>query len=257
MNSLASIETALVLGGSSEIGVAAALELCRRGTHTFILAGRHRPALEAAADRLTRAGAREVSVVDFDATQVAGYGAFVDRVFDQHGDIDLVLLAFGILGDQQLAENSGEEALAVIRTNFEGSVSVAIPAVRRLRGQGHGHLVLISSVAAERARADNFVYGASKAGADAFFLGLAGSMRDSGVHVMVVRPGRVTTRMTEGLAPVPFTTRPERVARDIARGLEGKAGIVWSPPVMRIVMSGMRHLPAPIFRRIAPGHGRR
>lgn len=257
MNSVASIETVLLLGGSSEIAVATALELCRRGTHTFILAGRHRPALEAAADRVAQAGARAVSVVDFDATEVDGHDAFLDRVFDQYGDIDLVLLAFGILGDQHLAENSRDEALAVIRTNFEGSVSVAIPAARRLRGQGHGHLVLISSVAAERARADNFVYGASKAGADAFFQGLASSMRDSGIHVMVVRPGRVTTRMSEGLAPVPFTTTPECVARDIARGLERGAGIVWSPPVLRIVMSGLRHLPAPIFRRVESGDSRR
>lgn len=257
MNSLASIENVLLLGGSSEIGLATALELCRRGTRSFILAGRRSPALEAAAARLKEAGARDVSVVDFEATQSGGHDAFLDRVFDKHGDIDLVLLAFGILGDQKVAENNAEAALEVIRTNFEGSVSVAIPAARRLRGQGHGHLVLISSVAAERARADNFVYGASKAGADAFFQGLAVSMRDSGIHVMVVRPGRVTTRMTEGMAPVPFTTTPERVARDIVRGVERGAAIVWSPSVLRLVMSGMRHLPAPIFRRVVAGANRR
>lgn len=250
MTAVIDVETAVILGGNSDIGLSTARLLVRKGASKVILAGRDMARLAAAAEDLRAAGAVTVEVATFDAAATETHADFVDRLFEGGTDIDLVLLAFGIRGDQQRAEEDAAAAIEVLRVNFEGAVSVGVPLMRRLRGQGHGHLVLLSSVAAERPRRANFVYSASKAGVDAFFQGLADSAEGTGVHVMVVRPGRVRTKMTEGIPEVPFTTDPEVVARDIVGGLRRRAHTVWSPPVMRIVMFGMRHLPRPLFRKV-------
>jgi decaprenylphospho-beta-D-erythro-pentofuranosid-2-ulose 2-reductase len=250
VNALIEVETVLLLGGTSDIGLAAIRELVRAGARRVILAGRDVTALETAAANLRDDGAGEVTIERFDAGETDGHAPWVEDVFARYGDIDLALLAFGVLGDQARAEEDAAAAIEVLRVNLEGAVSVGVPLARAMRGQGHGHLVLVSSVAAERPRRANFVYSASKAGADAFFQGLADAAEGSGVHVMVVRPGRVRTKMTEGIPEVPFTTDPETVARDIVAGLRRRAHTVWSPPVMRYVMFGMRHLPRAIFRKV-------
>jgi decaprenylphospho-beta-D-erythro-pentofuranosid-2-ulose 2-reductase len=120
----------------------------------------------------------------------------------------------------------------------------------RLKGQGHGSLVALSSVAGERARRSNFVYGSTKAGLDAFYTGLTEALRPSGVTVTVVRPGFVHTRMTEGLKPAPLSTTPEAVAEVIVHAVRTKTEQVWAPAAYRYVMSALRHVPRPIFRRL-------
>ncbi len=163
-------------------------------------------------------GAPTVETVAFDALDAASHPGFVEQVFADHGDIDLVLVAFGVLGDQDLAERDATEALRIVDSNFTGAVSVLVPVAQALRRQGHGRIVVLSSVAGERARKSNFVYGASKAGLDAFCQGLGDSLVGSGVKVMVVRPGFVHSKMTEGLEAAPLATDPESVAtRDRVR----------------------------------------
>jgi decaprenylphospho-beta-D-erythro-pentofuranosid-2-ulose 2-reductase len=138
----------------------------------------------------------------------------------------------------------------VIDVNFRAAVSLGIPIAQKLRAQGHGTIVVLSSVAGERARRANFVYGASKAGLDAFYQGLADSLVGSGVQVVVVRPGFVHTRMTAGRPAAPFSTTPDKVADDIVRGVARGSVTVWSPGILRPVMSAVRHLPRPIFRKM-------
>jgi decaprenylphospho-beta-D-erythro-pentofuranosid-2-ulose 2-reductase len=138
----------------------------------------------------------------------------------------------------------------VAGVNYVGAASVMAALARRMSGQGHGTIVLLSSVAGERARKSNYMYGASKAGADAFAQGLGDSLGGSGVNVMVVRPGFVKTKMTAGLDPVPFSTTPDVVAGEIVKGLARGAHTVWVPPVLRVVMSVLRHVPRPVFRRL-------
>ena len=249
-DALASPQSILLLGGSSEIGLAISRRLVQRRAKTVILAGRDPEALKPAADDLRAAGAGTVDVVPFDALSPQGHDAFVDDMFARHGDIDLVLLAFGVLGDQEEAERDTEAALAVLRTNFVGAASVALPVARRLRAQGHGTLLVLSSVAAERARRANFVYGSSKAGLDAFCQGLGDSLVGTGAKVVVVRPGFVHTKMTAGLKPAPFSTTPEAVADVILHGVRRGADTVWAPPLLRWVMAVVRHLPRPLFRRL-------
>ncbi len=243
-------QSLLLLGGTSEIGLATARALVSRRTRTVLLAGRRPDALEDAADELRAAGGERVEVLAFDADDTLSHAAFADRAFSHYGDIDVVLLAFGVLGDQRLAEDDPERAVAVLRTNLVGAASVGLHAARHLRRQGHGTLVAISSVAGERARRANFVYGSSKAGLDAFFQGLGDSLVSSGVTVLVVRPGFVRTRMTAGLEAPPLSTTPERVADVIVRAIETGAEQAWAPPPLRFVMMAVRHLPRPVFRML-------
>ncbi|MHB8508947.1 MAG: SDR family NAD(P)-dependent oxidoreductase [Candidatus Dormibacteria bacterium] len=243
------LATALVLGGDSDIANATVRLLVERGTRKVVLAGRDMAALERRALTLRRAGL-EVVCVEFDAADTGAHEAFVDSVFTAHGDVDMVLLAFGVLGNQEGDEADGAAALRVIRTNFEGAVSVAIPVSIRLRQQAHGALVVLSSVAADRPRRTNFIYGSAKAGMDAFFQGLSDSMVGSGVTVSVVRPGFVATKMTEGMPAAPFSTTPEAVAAAIVDAVDRGRHTVYVPAVLGYVMGTLKLLPRPIFRRL-------
>ncbi|MDK1343181.1 decaprenylphospho-beta-D-erythro-pentofuranosid-2-ulose 2-reductase [Streptomyces sp. 378] len=241
-------QSLLVLGGTSEIALATARRLVARRTRTVWLAGRPSPALEEAAGQLRGLGA-DVHTVAFDALDPASHEAVLGKVFAE-GDIDMVLLAFGLLGDQARDEREPEAAVRVAQTNYTGAVSAGLVCARSLQSQGHGSLVVMSSVAGERARRANFIYGSSKAGLDAFAQGLGDALYGTGVHVMVVRPGFVRTRMTAGLPEAPLATTPEAVATAVELGLRRRSETVWVPGALRVVMAALRHLPRGVFRRL-------
>jgi decaprenylphospho-beta-D-erythro-pentofuranosid-2-ulose 2-reductase len=243
-------QSVLVLGGTSEIGVATARALAARRARTVILAARDPARCGAAADSLREAGAERVEAVPFDARDFGSHEAFVDDVYARFGDVDLALVAFGVLGDQDEAAQSAGAAVDVVETNFTGAVSVMTPLAKRMVAQGHGTIVVLSSVAGERARKSNFVYGSSKAGIDAFAQGLGDSLVGTGVGVMVVRPGFVKTKMTAGMEAAPLSTTPDAVAEAIVAGLGRGAHTVWAPTPLRAVMSVLRHVPRPLFRRL-------
>ncbi|MGI5428147.1 decaprenylphospho-beta-D-erythro-pentofuranosid-2-ulose 2-reductase [Streptomyces sp. CA-179760] len=241
-------QSLLVLGGSSEIALATARRLIARRTRTVWLAGRPSAALEEAAGRLRGLGA-DVHTIAFDALDPGSHEAVLGKVFAE-GDIDMVLLAFGLLGDQARDEREPEAAVRVAQTNYTGAVSASLVCARALQSQGHGSLVVMSSVAGERARRANFIYGSSKAGLDAFAQGLGDALHGTGVHVMVVRPGFVRTRMTAGLPDAPLATTPEAVATAVELGLRRRSETVWVPGALRMVMAALRHLPRGVFRRL-------
>jgi decaprenylphospho-beta-D-erythro-pentofuranosid-2-ulose 2-reductase len=250
-DALGSVNSVLVLGGGSEIALATVRALVARRARTVVLAARRPEELEPAARELRAAGATTVETVPFDAGDEAeAHARLIDEVFDRHGDIDLVLVAAGVLGDQSRDERDGAAARAVVSTNFIGLVSALVPCAERMRGQGHGTLCVLSTVAGERPRRSNFVYGSSKAGLDAFAQGLGDSLAGTGVNVVVVRPGFVHTRMTEGLDAAPLATTPEKVAEATLEGIAQGAHTVWAPSALRYVMSVLRHVPRPIFRRL-------
>jgi len=239
-DALGEVQSVLVLGGTSDIGIATVKALVERRTRTVVLAARDPDSSAAVREGLRPA---RVEAVAFDAADTGSHTAFVDDVFERFGDIDLALVAFGVLGEE-------DDPVNVAQVNYVGAVSIMSELARRMSGQGHGTIVLLSSVAGERARKSNYMYGASKAGADAFAQGLGDSLAGSGVHVMVVRPGFVKTKMTADLDPVPFSTTPDVVAGEIVKGLARGAHTVWVPPVLRVVMSVLRHVPRPVFRRL-------
>ncbi|MEV0979259.1 decaprenylphospho-beta-D-erythro-pentofuranosid-2-ulose 2-reductase [Streptomyces sp. NPDC049915] len=241
-------QSLLVLGGTSEIALATARRLIARRTRTVWLAGRPSPGLERAAESLRALGA-DVRTVAFDALDSEAHETVLGKVFAE-GDIDLVLLAFGVPGDQAHDEREPSAAVRVAQTNYTGALSAGLVSARALQGQGHGSLVVLSSVAGERARRSDFIYGSSKAGLDAFAQGLGDALHGTGVHVMVVRPGSVRTAQTGEREESPLATTPEAVAAAIELGLRRRSETVWVPGTLRVVMTALRHLPRGMFRRL-------
>jgi len=254
-NALGNPGSVLVLGGTSEIALAITGRLLDGGTSRVALAGRDEAALEAAAKQLReRAGGRaEVVAVEFDAAATDRHEAALEAgVAAVGGDVDLVLLAFGQLGDQEQLEAQPELSVPLTTVNYVGAVSAGLLVARRFRAQGHGTLVVLSSVAGERARRANYVYGSTKAGLDTFAQGLGDALHPLGCRVMVVRPGFVTTRMTTHLEPPPgpLSTTAEAVADAVVKGLQQGADVVYAPPVLRLVMALVRVLPRAVIRRL-------
>ncbi len=249
-DALGQVQSVLALGGTSEIAVATVRKLVSRRGARVVLAVRKPESCDAIVAELRTAGASSVDAVPFDATDFASHESFVRQTFDRFGDFDVVIIAFGVLGDQERAEHDAAAAVDIVQTNYTGVVSVSVPLVERLRAQGHGSLVLLSSVAGERVRRSNFVYGSSKAGIDGYFQGVASALAGSGVNVTIVRPGFVHTKMTEGHKAPPLSVGPEQVADAIVRAIARGTEIVWVPPAFRYVMMVFRHLPRQVFRRL-------
>lgn len=239
--------TVLVLGGRSEIGVAVAERLVRQGARTVVLAARRSGDLDAEAARLAGAA---VHRVEFDADDVEAHERFLDAIVAEHGELDTVVTAFGILGDQARAEADVAHALSIVHTDYVAHVSILTLVARLLRRQGRGTLVVFSSVAGVRVRRANYVYGSAKAGLDGFASGLADALAGSGVRLLLVRPGFVIGRMTEGMSPAPFSSTPDQVADATIAALNRGRGEVWVPGVLRPIFAIMRHLPRAMWRRM-------
>ena len=241
-------QSLLLLGGTSEIALATAQRYAARRPLRVVLAARPSQRLDKATEQLDQAGATVVTL-PFDAADTASHPAIIEKAFAD-GDIDLTLVAFGMLGDQEQAWTDHATAVELAQVNYVGAVSVGVLVAKALQAQGHGALVALSSAAAERPRRANFAYGATKAGLDAFYTGLTEALRPFGVTVTVVRPGFVHTKMTEGLKPAPLSTTPEAVAEVIVHAVRTKQELVWAPAPLRFVMSALRHVPRPVFRRL-------
>lgn len=244
-------QSAVVLGGTSEIARGVLRGLVTRRLNRVVLAGRDESALQAAAKELEALGA-EVHCAVFDVTEVAGHRAFAADCASRLGQVDLVLVAAGVLGDQEADAADPTRAASVLDTNCTGPAAAMTAFAEVLGRQGQGRIVVLSSVAGVRVRKANYIYGASKAGLDAYAQGMADDLAGSGVSVVIVRPGWVATRMTEGREPAPFATTADAVAADLISGLERGASVVWSPSILKVVFGVMRLLPAAVWRRM-PG----
>jgi decaprenylphospho-beta-D-erythro-pentofuranosid-2-ulose 2-reductase len=238
----------LLLGGTSEIGLAilAALPLAP-GTEV-LLAGRPGPRLDDAAWRVKDLGGRAWTL-PFDAIETASHEALITGAF-AGGPVSLVIAAAGILVSQDIMDAHPGQAARLMETNLTGHVTTLLDVASRLRRQGSGAIVILSSVAAVRPRRANFVYGAAKAGLDAFGRGLADSLHGSGVRVLLVRPGFVAGRMTAGLPPAPLTSTPAQVGAAVASALQRSSAVVWVPRRLAAVALLLRLIPRPAWRRL-------
>lgn len=245
--------TVLVLGGRSEIGVAVASRLAPGAT--VVLAARRSGELDAEEQAVRAAGAVDVERVEFDADDLAAQRPFLDALVARHGRLDVVVVAFGILGEQARAERDVEHAVAIVHTDYVAHVAVLTHLAQLLRAQdlrdgSRGALVVYSSVAGARVRRANYVYGSAKAGLDGFACGLADALHGSGVRMLLVRPGFVVGRMTSGMAPAPFSSTPDQVADATVAALAKGRGEVWVPGVLRPIFAALRHAPRALWRRM-------
>jgi decaprenylphospho-beta-D-erythro-pentofuranosid-2-ulose 2-reductase len=243
-NAIRQPQTILVLGGGSDIGQAIVHRLDSPALRTVVLAGRSTPV------ELTTplAGPAQVVSMPFDAVDHAGHDAFVRDVADRYGDLDVVIQAFGQLGDDVGTDPLAAAALAEV--NYVGAVSSGLAVAAQLRRQGHGTLVVLSSVAGVRTRPSNFVYGSTKAAQDAFATGLGHSLQGTGASVLVVRPGYVRTKMSARVDEAPFACDADDVAGAVVEGLRRGRSVVWAPAVLRGVFGVLRYAPGPLWRKL-------
>ncbi|WP_299562942.1 decaprenylphospho-beta-D-erythro-pentofuranosid-2-ulose 2-reductase [uncultured Mycolicibacterium sp.] len=242
--------TILLLGGTSEIGLAICARYLRDNPARIILAALpDDPAREAAVEQMRAAGAKSVELVDFDALDTAGHPAVIDACF-AGGDVDVAIVAFGLLGDAEELWQNQHKAVQIAEINYTAAVSVGVLLGEKMRAQGYGQIIAMSSVAGERVRRSNFVYGSTKAGLDGFYLGLGEALREYGVRVLVIRPGQVRTRMSAHIKEAPLTVDKEDVAELAVKAAAKGKEIVWAPPAFRYVMMVLRHIPRAVFRKL-------
>jgi decaprenylphospho-beta-D-erythro-pentofuranosid-2-ulose 2-reductase len=246
-NALGDAQTIVLFGATSDIGRAIVDALVTSATTTVVLAARRPEAVESESLRRRQV---EVDVVAFDATESAAHAGVVERVAATHGDLDVVVVAFGQLGDAAELAADPIAAASLVDVNLTGAVSVCTAVAEQFRRQGHGRLVVLSSVAGERVRKANYVYGATKAGLDGFAQGLGDALAGTGASVLIVRPGWVRSKMTAGTDAMPLATTPEAVAAATVAALRAGRRIVWVPAALRPVMAVARHLPAALWRRL-------
>ena len=250
-DALGAVQSVLVLGGSSDIGVAIAARLAAPRQATVILAGRHPESLDRAGAMVRAAGAGRVETLAFDALDTDSHDELVARAARlAGGDLDVAALAFGVLGDQEADEAGGPGAVRLAQVNYVGAVSAGLAVARVLKLQGHGTLVVLSSVAGERVRRANFIYGSSKAGLDGFAQGLGDALAGSGARVLIVRPGFVRTKLTEGRPAAPLSTTADAVAAATVKALASDRETIWVPARLRLVFAVFRHLPRSVWRRL-------
>ena len=249
-------QTILLLGGTSEIGLA----ICERylqNAHARILLADlpDHPRKNDAIAAMTAAGAKSVEWIDFDGTESDTHPAVIEQAFTG-GDVDVAVVAFGLLGDAEELWQNQRKAVQIAEINYTAAVSVGVLLGEKMRAQGFGQIIAMSSAAGERIRRSNFVYGSTKAGLDGFYLGLGEALREFGVRVLVIRPGQVRTSTTiahwkaTGAKEAPLTVDKEYVANlAVTAAAKGKE-LVWAPGAFRYVMMVLRHVPRPIFRKL-------
>ena len=254
-------QTILLLGGTSEIGLAICERYLRNAPARIVLAAlSDDPLRDAAVAQMKAAGAKSVELIDFDAVDTESHPKVIDAAFKDGvggpGDIDVAIVAFGLLGDAEELWQNQRKAVQVAEINYTAAVSVGVLLGEKMRAQGFGQIIAMSSAAGERVRRSNFVYGSTKAGLDGFYLGLGEALREYGVRVLVIRPGQVRTTTTiahlkaTGAKEAPFTVDKEYVA-DLAVTASAKGKeLVWAPGAFRYVMMVLRHIPRPIFRKL-------
>ncbi|MFC9435129.1 decaprenylphospho-beta-D-erythro-pentofuranosid-2-ulose 2-reductase [Nocardia sp. NPDC057030] len=250
INAVGNPQAILLLGGTSEIGLAICAEYLKKGPARIVLAALpNDPLREAAVAQMKAAGASQVDLVDFDALDTDGHPKVIDAAWDG-GDIDIAIVAFALDGDPEELWQNQRKAVQVAGINYTASVSVGVLVGEKMKAQGFGRIIAMSSVAGERVRRANFVYGSTKAGLDGFFLGLGEALRPHGPRVLVIRPGMVRTKFSAHVKEAPLTVDKEDIAVLAVSAAQKGKELVWAPGTFRYVMMILRHIPRPIFRKL-------
>lgn len=238
----------LILGGRSDIGLACAHAFAAEG-HPIQLAARNAATLEAARGDIALRYSVEVTLHEVDALATDTHDSFADGLDPAPG---VVICAIGALGDQTRDEEDHASAVAVMRANYEGPATLMAVFANRMAARGAGVLVGISSVAGDRGRKTNYIYGSAKAGFTAYLSGLRNRLAGQGVHVLTVKPGFVATTMTEGLdLPEKLTAQPEEVGHAVVRAVAKRRNVIYVRPIWWLVMRVICTIPEAIFKKLS------
>ncbi|CAM5447699.1 SDR family oxidoreductase [Thauera mechernichensis] len=240
----------LIIGATSAIATACARRWAMHGA-AFFLAGRSPEKLAALANDLTVRGARAVTSAQFLAQDTAAHPALLDAALDALGGIDVVLVAHGSLPDQTACQADPGCALEAFEINASSVIAVLTLLANQLERQGHGALAVITSVAGDRGRPSNYVYGSAKAAVSVFCEGLRARLHKAGVSLSDIRPGFVDTPMTQGMTlPAALVVSPDVIAKRIVTGIERNADIVYAPAFWWAIMLVIRYIPPAIYKRL-------
>lgn len=242
---------ALLLGAKSPIAQALASLLASQHDYDVILAARDSMQLAPFAADLSLRTGRRAALLEFDALDTESLARLPEQARALAGDVDLAVVVFGYLGDQRRAEEQADEALRIINTNFTGAALVLTHLANYLVQRGQpGGIIGIGSVAGDRGRGSNYVYGSAKGGLALFLQGLRNRLAGQGIHVLTVKPGFVDTPMTEGLDGLFLVASPERVARDILAAYHRRRDVLYTPWFWRYIMLVIRSIPERVFKRL-------
>lgn len=244
------MKNVLVIGATSAIAEATAQFFAQEGDRLYLI-GRNADRLSSIAADLTVRGAVDVTTAILDANDVSLHEECIQGAVDKLGQIDVALIAHGTLGDQDACEKDGSRALEEFKTNALSTISLLTALSNIMERQKHGTIAVISSVAGDRGRPSNYVYGSAKAAVSAFCEGLRARLYKSGVHVLTIKPGMVATPMTKGVvAPKIMMAEPAQVAQDIVNAIGRKQDVLYTPWYWRFVMIGIIHLPRKVFKKM-------
>lgn len=241
--------TVLIVGATSAIARGVAAGFARRG-YDLVLAGRDQEEHARIAQDLAIRHGIQARTAEFDAVLYQGHQGFVDRVWDESGGLAGAVLCFGLLGDQAEATASPEAARRIVETNFLGAVTLLTPLANRFEQQRHGFLAALGSVAGDRGRQSNYVYGAAKGGLALFLQGLRQRLTRSGVTVTTIKPGFVDTRMTWGLPGMFLVADPAAVGETAVKAILAGQPIRYVPWFWRWIMMVIRMVPERVFMRV-------
>lgn len=240
-------DVVLILGAKSDIGIAIAHKIAKLG-NSLQLAARNIKELEALRLELVNKYETKVTLHEFDALDVFNSSKFLDNLPDLPS---IAISTVGLLGDQKESEKSIKKTIEEIRSNYEGPVAIFSELANRFENRGNGMLIGFSSVAGERGKATNYIYGSAKAGFTEFLSGLRNRLNNSGVHVMTILPGYITTKMTKNMnLPALLTGKTDELADYLLKAIKNKKEIVFFPPIWKIIMIILKIIPEKIFKKL-------
>lgn len=238
-----------IFGASSGIGSAVARRFAEQG-HRLVLVGRNRDKVERVAADLGVRGAGEVVTQVADLADTDALPVVTEAAWAALGGLDVTLIAHGTLPDQMEAQHDPRAAIAALLVNFTSPSLLCEQLASRFEAQGSGTIAVITSVAGDRGRQSNYLYGAAKGGLQRYLEGLRHRLAGVGVHVLDIRPGFVSTGMTAHLAQGgPLWAKPDTIARDIVRAIEWGRPVLYTPWFWRPIMFAVRNVPRPLFHR--------
>ncbi len=244
------MKTIVIIGATSALAQSIA-KIHAAEQHRLLLVGRNEPRLDLIAQDLSVRGAKQCEVYCLDLADTDKHGPLWEHVYQKFPKPDIVYIAHGVLPDQQVCQGSYQQTLASLQVNALSVISLLTELANRMETDKHGQIVVISSVAGDRGRKSNYVYGTAKATISTFLQGLRNRLYDSNVSVTTVKPGFIDTPMTADFEKGALWATPDQVASDIVKGVGKNRNVIYTPPIWFFIMAIIKAIPELLFKRLS------